>query len=175
MRRNGRVLIAASLVALGVACSTTPAPVPLVAEPVEISALAGEWSGEYESPERGRRGTIVFSLQAGTDTAHGDVLMTPRGYRDPLRPAEPRMGVDRERSNPELLTIRFVRIDGGRVSGVLDPYRDPECGCTLETSFTGRLVDDSTIEGTFVTTGPPGFPRSTGTWRVTRAKGPARP
>ena len=173
MGKYGKLVIAATVVALGAACSTTPAPVPLVAEPVDVSALAGEWTGEYESPDLGRRGSIVFSLLAGTDTAHGDVLMTPRGYRDPLRPAEPRMGVERERSNPELLTIRFVRIDGGRVSGVLDPYRDPECGCTLQTSFTGRLVDDSTIEGTFVTTGPPGFPRSTGSWRVTRAKGSA--
>jgi hypothetical protein len=100
--------------------------------------------------------------------------MIPRGYDDPLRPAEPRMGVQRARSNPELLTIRFVRVEGGRVSGVLDPYHDPECGCALETSFTGRLVNDSTIEGTFVTTGPPGFPRSTGTWRVTRARDSAR-
>ena len=170
MRKSGRTLLAASLVALAAACSATPAPVPVVAEPVDISALAGEWNGEYESPELGRRGSIVFTLRAGADTAHGDVLMIPRGYDDPLRPAEPRTGRERERSNPELLTIRFVRLDGGRVSGVLDPYRDPECGGALETSFTGRLVNDSTIEGTFVTTGPPGFPRSTGSWRVTRAR-----
>lgn len=70
----------------------------------------------------------------------------------------------------ELLTIRFVRVDGGRVSGALDPYHDPVCGCPLETTFTGRLVDASTIEGTFVSRGPPGHRTANGRWRVTRSK-----
>jgi hypothetical protein len=31
------------------------------------------------------------------------------------------------------LAIRFVFVTSDEVSGVLDPYRDPDCGCTLTT------------------------------------------
>ena len=64
------------------------------------------------------------------------------------------------RPSSELLTIAFARIQGGPVSGKLDPYRDPGCGCIVNTTFTGLLRDSSTLEGTFVTTANGPSPRS---------------
>jgi hypothetical protein len=36
------------------------------------------------------------------------------------------------------LTIRFVAVEGGEVTGELDPYRDPDCDCRAYTRFRGR-------------------------------------
>jgi len=53
------------------------------------------------------------------------------------------------------------------VTGVLDAYRDPQCDCPVETTFTGRVNGD-TIDGTFVTRGSQTAAPQTGTWRVKR-------
>ena len=63
------------------------APMPTVAlqaTPGDLEILAGEWAGEYESAALGRRGSIEFRLKAGTDEAHGDVLMVPGGHEPRL-------------------------------------------------------------------------------------------
>ena len=70
-----------------------------------------------------------------------------------------------------LLTIHFVRKEGNRVIGLLDPYTDPDCACRVTTTFEGAFIDGRTIEGTYSTSGselahiPTG-----GQWKVTRAK-----
>ena len=56
-----------------VACA--PNPVPVLGTRTDIAALTGEWVGTYTSGESGREGSIVFQLEAGADTAQGDVMM----------------------------------------------------------------------------------------------------
>ncbi len=151
---------------LAAACASPPSPVPVMAEPGDLAQLAGTWSGYYDSPAVERRGTIMFELEAGRDTARGDVTMIPRGWTRPLGPAENPAEVARKAPIPELLTIKFVRVREGLISGTMEPYRDPDCGCEVYTTFEGVLKDDA-IEGTFVArpgTGPP----YRGTWLVTR-------
>ena len=67
----------------------------------------------------------------------------------------------------QVLRIAFVRVAGGAVSGTLDPYTDPDCKCTVQTTFTGTLRG-TTIEGTFVTRGSQLPNEQSGRWRVTR-------
>ncbi|MFL5381831.1 MAG: hypothetical protein ACJ8GN_04885 [Longimicrobiaceae bacterium] len=166
MRRICWFALVAAAGAAAACMPTPPAPVPVSAPP-GTTGLVGEWAGEYESPAVGRGGSIVFHLDAGRDTAQGDVLMVPRGSRAaPQRaPAEPGTVV-RASLAPQVLTIRFVRVEGDRVTGVLDPYVDPECGCRVFTAFEGTLAGDR-LRGTFVTRGEPSGP-VTGTWRVER-------
>ncbi len=161
-----RHFLSLSLLAAGGACSSAPPPVPVVAEAADLAQLAGEWSGAYDSPASGRRGTIVFRLEAGADTAYGDVTMIPRGWTRPLGPAEDPAAAAREAPIPETLRIRFVRVEGGVVTGTLEPYRDPDCGCPVYTIFTGRVKED-VIEGSF--TAHPGHgPPYQGSWRARR-------
>ncbi|UCC71602.1 MAG: hypothetical protein JSV86_14600 [Gemmatimonadota bacterium] len=156
------------LAALGAACSTSPGPVPVVAEAGELLQIAGKWQGHYDSPVVGRSGSIVFELEAGADTAHGEVTMIPRGWNRPLGPAEDPAAAARDAPIPEVLQIRFVRVEYGVVSGTLQPYNDPDCGCPVYTTFTGRLQGD-TIEGKF--TARPGHgPAYQGSWRVERKR-----
>jgi hypothetical protein len=69
----------------------------------------------------------------------------------------------------ELLTIRFVRMEGNQLVGILDPYRDPEDGCKMTTTFKGEFKDADTIEGTFTAVGSEmGHLPSSGRWKVTR-------
>ena len=65
------------------------------------------------------------------------------------------------------LTIRFVRVSGGQVSGALAPYTDPNCGCTLHTTFVGRLRAD-TLEGTYSSLHEQTRETQKGRWRVVR-------
>jgi hypothetical protein len=163
-----RLLFVVLIAAVGAACSTAPGPVPVVADQAELQQLAGEWYGDYESPVVDRRGTIIFKLEAGRDTANGDVTMVPRGWTRPLGPVEQPAAAAHDAPIPEVLQIRFVRVEYGVVSGTLEPYKDPDCGCAVYTTFTGRLMGDS-IEGTF-TSRPGHGPAYEGTWRVQRKK-----
>ncbi len=147
--RSARISTVLFTVALA-ACAGYPPPVPVSGSASDLGALAGQWDGEYSSVETGRSGSITFRLVAGTDSAFGDVIMVPRGQAQAIRPA-PREGpqaAGMAGPQPEALTIRFVRVTGGTVSGVLAPYTDPECGCIVRTTFTGRLAG-SRIEGDF--------------------------
>ena len=70
---------------------------------------------------------------------------------------------------PDVLSIAFVRAVGGGVHGRIAPYRDPDCGCELETRFEGRIRGD-VIEGTFSSRPVDGGAVQTGTWKVKRRK-----
>ena len=150
------------------ACSTASPPVPLVGTAGDIEALVGEWVGEYSSVESGRGGRVTFTLAAEGDTARGDVIMIPRGANQPLRPEPGDPGAVGARPVSEVLTIKFVRITGDRVSGSLAPYRDPACGCTLQTTFEGSLSGDA-IEGTYLTRHGQTNELVRGRWKVTRS------
>lgn len=153
------------LAAAVAACAPAPpSPVPVSVGSGSAATLAGEWVGEYESPAVGRAGSIVFHLDAGRDTAQGDVLMVPRIGRSPS--ADEHGAAARPAAAPQVLTIRFVRLDGARVTGALDPYIDPECGCSVVTTFEGAVAGER-LRGTFVTRGEPRGP-VTGTWSVER-------
>jgi len=151
-----------------VACSSRPTtPVPMVGAPADLSALAGEWDGTYEADHGPRQGSIDFHLRAGSDTALGDVLMIPRGWDRPVEPWERTGAAPRDARVPRPLTIRFVRVTGGEISGELDRYRDPECGCLLKTIFRGSLRGD-TLSGRYESRHEGGEPPATGRWRAVR-------
>jgi hypothetical protein len=158
----------ALLVALLAACSSAPGPVPVAAEEDDLAMLAGEWQGTYDSPAVGRHGTITFSLEAGADTAYGDVTMIPRGWNRPLQPAQDPAAAARDAPIPTVLQIRFVRVEDGAVTGTMQPYRDPDCGCSVYTTFTGHVKGDL-IDGELLSR--PGHGGSyMGTWQVVRKK-----
>ena len=160
-------LIPLSAVTLA-SCAPTYAPIPLAGDRTTMNALAGEWHGEYSSDVTGRSGSIAFTLNAGADTARGDILMVPRGYDQPLAPVQGRAG--EMIRVPEILTITFVRVMGDQVSGTLAPYLDPECACPLETTFVGSLTSPGVLEGTYTTRGPNLTAPQSGRWKVTRRK-----
>jgi hypothetical protein len=70
----------------------------------------------------------------------------------------------------EALTIAFVRMEGRWVTGVLDPYLDPESGLDVVTIFRGRLEGDR-ISGEYVTTVRSTGEESTGRWTAHRKAG----
>ena len=149
-----------------VGCAANPDPVPLVASPGAVSRLAGEWRGSFESDQSGRAGSILFRIEAGSDTAHGDVLMVP-GQMNAPRPSiyeMPAPGVE-----PALLRVRFVQVASDVVRGELAEYRDPQCGCRLRTTFEGTVRGDE-ISGTFTSVHLETALRQVGRWRVERTR-----
>lgn len=152
-----------SLLVVTAACLASSAPVPVRGD---ASLLAGQWVGEYESRAVGRAGSIVFTLEAGKDTAFGDVIMIPTEYRDQAGEPEGYPPFQREHRS-RLITIAFVYAGNGVVAGRLDPYRDPECGCLLDTVFEGTLRG-RVLEGTYRSHHQETGRVVEGTWRVER-------
>ena len=92
----------------------------------------------------------MFRLEAGADTAYGDVVMIPRQRREARLPVQdPSTGLPIPRT-VEVLTIAFVRATDGGLSGRLTPYRDPECDCVLDTRFQGRIRGEPQLFGDVV-------------------------
>jgi len=164
-----RIAIGCCLVlALAVAgCASTTPVVPVEGSAADLSRLSGQWSGEYVGDAGGRRGVITFNLAAGADTAQGDVIMFPQQrYTTRLVDDPQKTG---SMPTPQGLSIRFVRAAGGQVSGQLDPYTDPECRCTVTTTFEGRIKGD-TIEGHYVSHREGGVDVLRGEWKVKRRR-----
>jgi hypothetical protein len=148
------------------ACGATRSPVPLVGAAADVSALAGEWAGDYSSAESGRSGSITFTLRSAGDSAFGDVIMIPAAWGRPLRPHRQGNAAGNQAPETTVLTIRFVRVQQGHVSGRLDPYADPQTGARLLTTFAGELNGNS-IAGTYTTRLPSGDTQI-GRWSVQR-------
>ena len=149
------------------ACGASRAPVPLVGASADVGALTGEWAGDYSSAESGRSGSISFTLRAAGDSAFGDVVMIPSAWGRPLIPwrGENATGANQQPAST-VLTIRFVRVEHGHVSGTLDPYADPQTGARLLTTFGGEL-NGNQITGTYTTRLTSGGTQ-TGRWTVQR-------
>lgn len=144
------------------ACAANPAPVPVYGTTQDISHIEGEWAGDYWSHDSGRSGSIWFRLTAETDTAVGSILMVPAdeiGHDHPGGVHPP----------SEYIPIEFVLVRRDHVEGRLTPYRDPACGCRLDTTFEGEMKGD-TIAGTFRTRHIEGGSVQTGRWSVTRVR-----
>ena len=162
-----RIISTFAAVLVASACAASkPQPIPISADPATLQAMVGKWSGEYSSEATGRSGSIVFNLSAGKDTAYGDVVMVPR--TNVTAQGADRVPIANATPSSEVLTIHFARAEGDMVSGRLNPYTDPACGCVVQTTFVGRLTDPNTIEGTFTTTGALASAAQSGRWRVKR-------
>ncbi|MDB4949717.1 MAG: hypothetical protein JWM27_2366 [Gemmatimonadetes bacterium] len=173
MRSAAFAVFAAALAACG--APRTPIPVASASASAsaagDVSSLAGDWQGEYHGRDSRRSGSIVFHLAADADTAWGEVVMlASTGTAAVARPSGAgAAGVAPTRTQP--LAVRFVRLDGGRVSGVLASYRDPACGCPVRTTFDGHL-HDGTVDGEFTTRVLGTGAEQVGTWRVRKTGGP---
>jgi hypothetical protein len=162
-----RVTLKWGLALASIACAVNPPPVPVTGAASEVSALAGEWLGEYQSVETGRSGSIWFKLEAGRDTAFGDVLMVPTGAAA-MHHTPTGAEAATQMRHSQNLSIHFVRVSGERVMGTIDLYPSPDCECVLLTRFEGVLQGDR-ITGSFLTqhSGHEIAPQK-GTWWVKR-------
>ena len=167
--RIGFVVGSVGISAILLACASSQRLVPVVGTEADLARLQGEWEGEYSSAVTGRSGSIVFHLTAMRDSAHGDVVMDPpRWGRGPVTgPVVAPSARETVAQPPQVLTINFVRVTGGRVSGTLAPYRAPDCDCVLLTTFDGTLKND-TLEGTYTSRVQQTGETQLGRWSVTR-------
>lgn len=150
---------------LASACLWHGTPVPVAGD---FSRFGGEWDGTYSSIETGRSGSIIFQLIAGTDSAYGDVLMTPVQGQGMVAPQDQRRAGAAVPA-PHALRIAFVHSQGERVAGTLENYPDPVTGEMLHTRFEGRLRGDE-ITGTYTTLAATSGRLLTGEWSVKRKK-----
>lgn len=161
-----------ALLVLLTGCARMRTPVPLAGDETSINMLTGRWAGDYKSEETGRSGSITFDLSGDDNSAYGDILMVARPSAIQM-PVFERQAVSEQipRSNVEPIKVRFVRAQGGRIIGTLEPYKDPDCGGTLTTTFEGEFTSPDKIDGTFHSRGSDfGHIPADGKWSVTRQK-----
>ncbi|MEP6769707.1 MAG: hypothetical protein ABJC61_13630 [Acidobacteriota bacterium] len=118
------------------------------------------------TPETGRRGTIVFEFRNGEGS--GDVLMMPKGSKEPLRPNRCEAVADTpEHAGGPDGPLRGA--SGGASIGDLAPCVDPDCEWEARTTFNSRRSGDA-IEGSFrSTTMQPSERCVSGKWKVSRS------
>lgn len=161
--------IAVVIVFLSWGCNPSQNPVNLFGDKVDVESLEGEWRGDYFSKDTGRSGTIEFTLIGEKNKAFGDVMMIPRGSKEPFHPIGYRDKAEVDPKIPELLTISFVEVIGGKVRGELTPYWDPEMQRRMYTTFEGVVIGD-TIQGTYESRMEQSPIYFYGQWKVTRKK-----
>lgn len=168
--QRATLILVASLAASTIACATKTPGIELTSSDFDLNPLVGVWRGAYSSAQTGRSGTIAFTLRAGESSASGNVVMIPKA--DSLLTAEEREAVENVSAAARtVLSIHFIRKEGGNLNGTLDPYRDPTCACTVTTTFQGSFRDSGTIEGTYTTVpSAAGSSVTSGKWKVTRVK-----
>jgi hypothetical protein len=161
-----RILVVLALA--GAAASVTgcaagkPPETEVTASDFDLQPLVGEWHGDYTNPGAGRSGTIAFRLRAGESSAIGKVVLIP-GKADTL--------VTNSAMARSVINISFMRKEGNKVTGSLDPYIDPTCACRVTTNFEGSFKDARTIEGTFTTVPTQSGAQITGgKWKVIRLR-----
>ncbi|HMJ19221.1 MAG TPA: hypothetical protein VK478_12585 [Gemmatimonadaceae bacterium] len=170
IRRRLAEIFAAGVAASIMGCASNPPSTQVTASDFDLNPLVGEWRGNYSSAETGRTGTIAFTLRAGESSASGNIVMIPRPD-SMLTTAEEQLVTNIAAPGRSVLKIHFLRKEGGNLSGTLDPYTDPDCGCPATTTFQGTFKDARTIEGTFNTVpSQPGGKVTGGKWKVTRLK-----
>jgi hypothetical protein len=133
--------------AVAAACGGSQKEVAVQGSDLDLARIAGDWQGEYKGNESGRTGPVTFSLQVGSHTAEGQVVM---GGATPLK-------------------IEFIKVKEGEVRGTIAPYTDPNCTCQVETTFDGTLGKD-VINGTFETKLSTTGQVQSGTWQVARKR-----
>jgi hypothetical protein len=151
------------------ACGWRRTPVPVISDTGSAALLVGTWEGGYNSTETGRSGSISFELASEKDTAWCDVTMIPavQNLRISTEPGA-QLPAGRQAPLPEPLKVRFIRLGGGLITGTLEPYVDPDCSCTVSTTFEARFSGGNKIEGTYTTTGRDSRSSTNGKWKVTR-------
>ena len=166
---NRAIALTLALVATtSTACARSTPRIEMRSSDFDLDPLVGQWRGNFISSRPGRSGTIAFTLRAGESAASGGVVLFQKP--DSLLTPEERelMANVPERT---VLKIHFLRKEGGSVNGSLDPYRDPECDCTVTSTFQGVFTNPTTIEGEYTTVrAKPGTDIIRGRWRVTRQK-----
>jgi len=171
MKPTSLVIAAVGAIMLLPGCALRAPKTEVSADDFDLSPLVGRWSGEYNSKSTGRAGDISFVLRAGEISADGRIEMVAREPENVIVPTDRPM-VNGRVTTParRLLTIHFVRKEGRRVIGLVDPYIDPDCACKVTTTFEGAFIDGHTIEGTYSTISSElAHIPSGGQWKVTRA------
>src|SRR4026208_1281251 len=109
--KPSKIFLCASAAALLAGCKSLPTPVPVIGPQADVTALVGDWSGEYISPETGRSGRISFTLQSGRDPAIGSGAMVPKPQSQPVTAGavveHPAVMSSAIQKPGGLLTIRF--------------------------------------------------------------------
>ena len=145
------------------ACTYHPSSFPMYGRIDDRSRLAGEWLGEFSSAHPDRSGSIAVQIEPGRDSASGEVSVQASHVGQRIRHQE--QGFYPRASTATVLRIRYMRAGESTVEGVLEPYYDPDCDCTVTTTFLGVLHGDS-ITGQYVGRG--GWMMRQGAWRMGR-------
>lgn len=169
-----KALTAAVGAAVLLGCTLRGPRAEISANEADLTPLVGKWIGEYSNEETDRTGSIWFTLRAEENCAMGSLeMVAPRLASASAVIAAPDRPIVTGPGNfqaKEMLTIHFVRKESNRVLGLLDPYTDPECACTVITSFQGVMSEDR-IEGTYSTRSTElAHSPTVGHWKVLRVK-----
>ena len=158
-----RRILSALLAVSAMACVSLPRPTSVANRPMDALLLEGGWSGQFNSDDGQRGGSIAFVLDIRNDTASGPALLTPVAYVQ-TGSAPARVEARTAFRSP----MRFVTVTDGVVAGVVPAFFDIDRMGMVQMTFVGRMRSWNVMEGTYVTIGTNLRIEERGTWRVVR-------
>lgn len=158
------MMVAAALMTLTAGCAVRPSPDTAPSRSADLAAMNGNWVGEYLDGQTGKYGAIMLSIRSSTDSASGDVVLTPYGSSSMV--AADVIAHRNHSPAPEVLRVSFRRVIGGLVEGTVEEYFSTDCSCVVTTVLQGTPTRTG-IAGEYVTSNAAGL-RKQGRWSVER-------
>lgn len=167
-----KTLIIGAAASLMIGCastSTTPAIKEVSGTTFDIAQLTGTWEGNFISTVTQRSGTITLELNQEGNKEVGSILLQYQKQHPKVHaPKGHNVKKTGTYTKTKPLSVEFIAIEGGKISGTVTPYADPILfRKTVFTTYEGSLIGNR-IEGTYTTRVGQKGNSFTGSWWAVR-------
>ena len=168
-----KILIIGVAHSLMLGCASTSSKTPAIKEvsgtEFDVAQLTGTWEGNFSSTVSQRSGTITLELnQAGKREVGSILLQYQKQHPKVHAPKGHNVKKTGTYTKTKPLSVEFIAIEGGKISGNVTPYADPVfTRKTVFTTYEG-IVTGNRIEGTYTTRVGQNGNSFTGSWWAVR-------
>ena len=163
------IIGAAASIMVGCAAFETPAIKEVSGTTYDVAQLTGTWEGSFVSTATKRSGIITLDLNQVANKEVGSITLHYQ-KKHPKVHAPKGHNVKKTgtytKSKP--LSVEFMAIEDGKISGTVTPYSDPVfLGKTVFSTYEGKVTGNR-IEGTYTSRIGQNGNLFTGSWWAVR-------
>jgi hypothetical protein len=126
--------------------------------------MNGLWAGMFRNQAGQVQGSVRLRIMGGGDTAYGYLVLGDTVPRVSCS-GEELMTVD----GRPVLHFHLMRVTSSGIAGWVEPYRDLQLGCRIDTWFEATRIGDS-LAGMYYARPTDGSPLLLGRWWAVRER-----
>ena len=168
-----KTLFIGAIASLTLGCVSTLSTTPTIKEvsgtKFDVAQLTGTWEGNFISTVTQRTGVIKLELDQEANREVGSILLQYQKQHPKIHaPKGHNVKKTGTYTKTKPLSVEFIAIEGGKISGTVTPYADPLFpGKTVFSTYEG-IVTGNRIEGTYTTRIGQNGNAFTGSWWAVR-------